>query len=159
MEKKYNFTKLENKINIELENNYHGLIGNDDRVKYYDSQFDRTIEEGFYKANGPRKGEGEVPNWEPNPAYMNSLEELWTGIPEIFGEYDLALEKSLRELFFESREYRDYTAIHRRVFIAQLVSSSNNKAVTICMLTVPHSHDKFEYIAQPTVHISKFLSV
>lgn len=153
----YNFDVLEDRINVDLKSNYQCLKNDESKIQHYASLFDRTVEEGFYNGGNLRQGEGEIATWEPNPAYMNSLEELWIGIPEILNEYDLAMEKSLRELFFESREYKDYTVIHRRVFMGQIVNSKNNKAVTMCILTVPHSHSGFEYVIQPSVHISKFI--
>lgn len=111
------FEKLEEKLNEILKINYSSLLNSEEKVQYYASLFDRTKEDGFYFANPERgKGEGEIPDWQPNPAYMESLEMLWTGTEVVLNDFRLRLEKTLRDLFFDSREYRDYKDIHRRVF-------------------------------------------
>jgi len=154
---KKNFKEIENDINTSMKNTFKVLDSDQEKKKYFASLFDRTVEEGFYKNNSPRKGEGEKPTWAPNPAYMDSLEYLCEGSLKILKDHGLKLEKTLKELFYESREYKDYTTTHRRVFFGQILSISTSKPVTMFLLSVPHSHKCFEYIREPHIYLDKFL--
>ena len=147
-----NFEILETEINRILENSWQSLVGDPEVVNHYSAIFDRTSESGFYSGEGPR-GSGELPVWSPNEAYMQSLEKMWQPVAEYLKEKGITLDISLRNLFPTTREYKDTPIHHRRVFVGQLCSEG--KAVTLFMLTVPHSHEKFEYISAPHIQISK----
>ncbi len=151
------FQQLESEMNTILSSACARLMSDDEKVAYYSSLFDRTSESGFYaSAAGPR-GEGEQPTWSPNPAYMDSLEELWIDVEAKLAESGLTLEKTLRELFYLSHEYMDQTADHRRVFHGQLIDVERGKPVTYFMLSIPHSHAGFRYITPPYIQISPSL--
>jgi hypothetical protein len=70
---------------------------------------------------------------------------------------ELALEKTLRELFYLSHEYRDHAADHRRIFHGHLVETRRRKLVTYFMLNIPHSHAGFKYVMPPRIQIAESL--
>ncbi len=150
-----NFDALEKKINSILENEFVALANDSARLAHYSSLFDRRSEDGFYRTlEGPR-GLGEQPTWHPNEAYMQSIEAMWQPVGALLNEHGLRASQSLRESFPSTREYQDFPAVHRRVFIGQFVQ--NEKPITLFMLTVPHSHEKFHYSQAPIISISKSL--
>lgn len=148
---------LERELNAVLSQACHELMGSQARVEHFANMFDRTHEAGFYAAGGPVRGQGEQPTWKPNPAYIDSLEEMWTGVEECLDGRGLALEKTLRELFFTSHEYHDRVNDHRRVFHGQLLEKESGIPRTFFMLTVPHSHDGFRYVEPPVIRLSEEL--
>jgi len=148
---------LESEVNELLESVCGELMADAERVEYYAGLFDRTMESGFYSGRGGPKGAGEQPTWAPNPAYMDSLEELWKPVDEALARHGLVLEKSLRDLFYESREYKDQRLDHRRVFHGQLMDKKNGVAVTYFMMSIPHSHETFRYLMPPRIQISPTL--
>lgn len=152
-----NCVGLELELNAILAEACHGLMSSRARVEHFASLFDRTHEAGFYAAGGPVRGEGEQPTWKPNPAYIDSLEEMWTGVEECLDRRGLALESPLRELFFTSHEYHDRVNDHRRVFHGQVVDKVSGIPRTFFMLTVPHSHDGFRYVEPPVIRLSEEL--
>lgn len=149
------FVRLEREINDILREACQLLMSSPARVEHFSSLFDRTYETGFYTDNSDVRGHGEQPTWSPNPAYMNSLEEIWVGAAARLDEEGLSLEKSLRELFPSSREYHDLENDHRRVFSGQLVDKGTQVPQTFFMLTVPHSHDGFRYVEAPVIRLSE----
>lgn len=64
------------------------------------------------------------------------------------------LEKSLRELFYLSHEYEDNVDCHRRVFHGHVVHGELATPITYFMMTVPHSHTRFEYVGAPRVQLA-----
>ena len=108
----------------------------------------------FKQEENHSRGMGEKPSWEPNQAYMQSLEWIWSGCETNLTKSNLAIIKSLTELFKESREFKDSGCQHRRIFYGQLMNMDNNIPVTAFMLSAPHSHDKFLYPAPIQIHIS-----
>ena len=149
--------KLQHTTNSILSQSCAAIIGDEAKATHYAKLFDRSSEAGFYaSAAGPR-GEGETPTWSPNPAYMDSLEEMWTPVEALLSDHGLRLEKTLRELFFLSVEYKDRAADHRRVFHGQLVNADTGKPVTYFMLNIPHSHGGFKYLTPPRIQIAELL--
>jgi hypothetical protein len=71
---------------------------------------------------------------------MESLEDMWRPVAALLENNGLALEKTLRELFDLSHEYRDHAAEHRRIFHGHLVDATCRQPVTYFMLNIPHSH-------------------
>jgi hypothetical protein len=160
------FAALEQEVNDRFQRSRDAIMGEPAQVERYQSMFDRSGESGFYDPNGPIRGEGEQPTWEPNPAYIRSLEAMWDATEgddwgsseELLASHGLKLERSLYELFFDSREYEDTEHVHRRVFFGHIVQSEDDKPVTFFMLTVPHSHERFELSTAPVMVISQPLS-
>jgi hypothetical protein len=97
------------------------------------------------------------PAWAPNPAYMDSLEELWIPVDQRLRESGIRLEKSLRELFYLSHEYKDQDQDHRRVFHGHFVDLTLGLPVTYFMINIPHSHGGFQYLVPPTIQIASLL--
>ena len=152
------FGAIQSGLNLLLDRGTAALMADDELCSHYESLFDRSLEQGFYGSGQGPRGTGEQPAWQPNPAYMDSLEGLWEPCTRFLSTHGLKLEKTLRELFFESREYKDFQFIHRRVFVGQLVETASNQPVSTFMLTIPHSHKGFEYCCPPAVSISKALT-
>ena len=151
------FKKLETEINEILRAELAKLMSDSKRVAHFSQLFDRSSEKNFYSgAHGP-KGVGEQPTWAPNPAYMDSLEELWLPIEARLREFGMGLEKSLRELFYLSHEYKDQDLDHRRVFHGQLIDTTRGVPVTYFMINIPHSHDGFQYLVPPAIQIAPLL--
>jgi hypothetical protein len=151
------FQKLETEINDILRNELDNLMADRNRVAHFAQLFDRTSENNFYSgAHGPQ-GIGEQPTWAPNPAYMDSLEELWIPVEEKLRAFGLGLEKTLRELFYLSHEYKDQDQDHRRVFHGQLVDRARGIPVTYFMINIPHSHAGFQYLVPPAIQIAPLL--
>src|SRR5262249_10040557 len=117
----------------------------------------RSSETGFYASEQGPRGRGETPAWAPNPAYMESLEDMWRPVEALLERNGLALEKTLQELFYLSHEYRDHAAEHRRIFHDQLVDTGQRKPLTYFMLNIPHSHAGFDYPTCPRIHIAESL--
>lgn len=155
--KDYQFNAIEDEINQILNEACQIMLATEDKVSYYSSLFDRSSETGFYSGKKGPRGEGEQPTWAPNPAYMDSLEELWVPVDEKLKKYGLTLEKPLRELFYQSHEYKDKKSDHRRVFHGQLVDMENRKPVTYFMINIPHSHTHFNYVRPPQIQIASGL--
>ena len=156
------FAVLESEVNTALARAWREIVADPARVEQYQSMFDRTSEAGFYGPDGPIKGQGEQPTWQPNPAYMKSLEAMWEGDEDgscshLLASRELALERSLYELFFVSREYEDSENHHRRVFNGHVLDARSGRPLTFFMLTVPHSHERFELTTAPVVAISRTL--
>ena len=159
------FAALERHINDRLARARDEIMSRPEEVERYQSMFDRSGETGFYDPSGPIRGEGEQPDWQPNPAYMRSLEAIWEpqegqgweSTEELLRAQGLRLERSLYELFFESREYEDTEHAHRRVFSGHIVDAESGIPVTFFMLTVPHSHERFELSTAPEISISRQL--
>jgi hypothetical protein len=151
------FKKLESEINEILQSELAKLLADDERVAYYAGLFDRTSEANFYSSPHGPQGIGEQPTWAPNPAYMDSLEEIWIPVAERMRELGLALEKTLRELFYLSHEYKDHDEDHRRVFHGQLVDVARGIPVTYFLMNIPHSHSGFRYLVPPQVQIAPLL--
>src|SRR5215467_8758081 len=128
------------------------------KVEHFSRLFDRTQEAGFYADKSQVRGHGEQPTWARNPAYMNSLEELWVGAAARLDQDGLSLKTSLRDLFPSSREYHDSENDHHRVFYEQLVDKETQTPKTAFMLTVPHSHDGFRYVEAPVIRLSEGLT-
>lgn len=149
---------LEAMINGELERAWTRLMADPERCAHYDALFDRASEEQFYADPQRVQGKGEQPTWQPNPAYMDSLEELWSGCESLLASAGVALDRPLRQAFFDSREYRDFADVHRRVFVGQLVGGETRSPETLYLLTVGHSHSRFDYSEPPKMHISPTLS-
>src|SRR5271169_4806823 len=117
---RHDFKLIEARVNEILDASCQQLLADRAKRDYYASLFDRSSETGFYaQGDGPR-GEGEQPTWAPNPAYMDSLEEMWIPVAAFLEQSGLVLEKTLRELFFLSPEYKDRAADHRRIFHGHL---------------------------------------
>jgi hypothetical protein len=152
-----NFSQLETDLNAAMEKSCSEILSSESKTAYYAGLFDRSSEAGFYNSPAGPKGDGEKPDWQPNPAYMDSLEEMWLPAEALLRESGLTLEKTLRELFFQSREYRDRAADHRRVFVGQMVESESGRPVTCFMLNIPHSHDGFRYLTAPRIQIAPSL--
>lgn len=152
------FATLEQELNEILSKACRELMSSPAKVEQFGRLFDRTHETGFYREGGDVRGQGEQPTWSPNPAYMDSIEEIWTEADARLEESDLALEKSLRELFFSSHEYQDRENDHRRVFHGHLIDKTTGIPRTFFMLTVPHSHDGFRYVDAPSIRLSEELS-
>jgi hypothetical protein len=156
------FAALERQINDRFVESRDKIMGDPAQIEKYQAMFDRTGEEGFYDEGGPIRGEGEQPTWEPNPAYMKSLEAMWEAqegdgwgsSEELLAANGLKLERTLYELFFDSREYEDTEHVHRRVFYGHIVDTETKVPVTFFMLTVPHSHERFELSTAPVMVIS-----
>jgi hypothetical protein len=148
---------LERELNQVLSTACGELMGSPPRVEHFARLFDRTHESGFYTQSSGVRGQGEQPTWSPNPAYIDSLEEIWVGAAECLDRRGLALDKSLRELFFTSHEYHDRENDHRRVFHGHLVERETGVPRTFFMLTVPHSHDGFRYVEAPVIRLSEEL--
>src|SRR5437016_3053705 len=110
------FELLEAEINLVLHDSCRKLLADPVKVAYFAGAFDRSAETGFYNSAAGPRGKGEMPSWAPNPAYMESLEEMWEPVAALLESKGLALEKTLRELFYRSHEYRDHAAEHRRIF-------------------------------------------
>src|SRR5688572_3957379 len=85
---------LEEELNAVLSRACRELTTSQARVEHFAGLFDRTHETGFYSAGGQVRGEGEQPTWRPNPAYMDSLEEMWTRAEACLDQRGLALEKT-----------------------------------------------------------------
>ncbi len=156
------FAIVEGELNAAMERAYSAILSDPDRVAEYSAMFDRSGESGFYGPESPVKGRGEQPTWQPNPAYMRSLEAIWEGDEEGSAERLLArsgvvLERSLYDLFFDSREYEDTEHNHRRVFSGQILEADGGRPLTFFMLTVPHSHERFELTTPPVIAISRAL--
>jgi hypothetical protein len=151
------FEILEAEISQILENSWRELLADPSKVAYYASVFDRSVETGFYSNHIAARGQGETPSWHPNPAYMESLEDMWRPVEGLLERKGLALEKTLRELFYLSHEYRDHAADHRRVFHGHVVETTSRKPVTYFMLNIPHSHAGFKYLTPPRVQIAESL--
>jgi len=159
--KKYiDYGVIELELNEILNASCGELLSNKEKVMYYSGLFDRTGESGFYKSvNGPR-AVGEQPTWKPNPAYMDSLEEIWEPVDIALKDHGLRIDNTLRENFQFSREYKDKDKIHRRVFNGQIIDCNRGKnglPSTFYMLTVPHSHLGFEYVNSPMIQLSRSL--
>lgn len=152
------FAGLEQELNEILSRACEALMGSPAKVKHFAGLFDRTHESGFYTNSDRIRGQGEQPTWSPNPAYIDSLEEMWTEAAARLEQRGLALEKGLRELFFTSHEYHDRENDHRRVFHGHLVDKQTGVPRTFFMLTVPHSHDGFRYVDAPAIRLSAELS-
>lgn len=148
---------LEHDINDILHRAWLALMNDPAACGRYSALFDRTVEGQFYAAPNQVKGEGEQPTWAPNPAYMQSLEFLWEGCEPLLTTNGLGLEKPLREAFYESREYKDFDDVHRRVFVGQLLDTSTGIPSTLYLLSVPHSHAGFDLSEAPTIVISRTL--
>jgi hypothetical protein len=156
------FAVLESEVNTALALAWREIVADPARVERYQSMFDRAGEAGFYGPDSLVKGQGEQPTWQPNPAYMKSLEAMWEGdgdgsCSQLLGSRGLALERSLYELFFVSREYEDTENHHRRVFNGHVLDVRSGRPLTFFMLTVPHSHERFELTTAPVVAISRTL--
>jgi hypothetical protein len=151
------FKTLETDLNEILRGELGKLMADRKRVNHFARLFDRTSENNFYTgAHGPQ-GVGEQPTWAPNPAYMDSLEELWLPVEEKLREFGLGLEKSLRDLFYLSHEYKDQDQDHRRVFHGQLIDIARGTPVTYFMINIPHSHAGFQYLVPPAIQIAPLL--
>jgi hypothetical protein len=150
---------LEREVNEALDGTCRAILDDTDRRQHYASLFDRSSEEGFYGSSEGPKGEGEQPAWEPNPAYMDSLEEMWVACAEILHRNELELGEPLRKAFFSSYEYKDTLDNHRRVFTGHVVSTRTGIPITLYALTVPHSHRGFDYCETPLFYVSKLLGV
>jgi hypothetical protein len=151
------FKTLETDLNEILRGELGKLMADTKRVTHFARLFDRTSENNFYAgAHGPQ-GVGEQPTWAPNPAYMDSLEELWVPVEEKLREFGLGLEKSLRDLFYLSHEYKDQDQDHRRVFHGQLIDIARGIPVTYFMINIPHSHAGFQYLVPPAIQIAPLL--
>jgi hypothetical protein len=145
-----------------LERAHATIMGDPERVALYQGMFDRTVESGFYGPDAPVRGRGETPTWKPNPAYIQSLVAMWEGdargsAEAILAERSLALERPLDELFYDSHEYEDTEENHRRVFHGHLIEVATGRPRTFFMLTVPHSHDRFDLVTPPEIAISALL--
>jgi len=151
------FEKLESDINVAMEAALREILSTPGKISEYSSKFDRRKEEGFYNSEPGPIGTGETPNWEPNPAYMDSLEEIWAPAEEVLNSQGLIIDVPLRIAFSKSREYKDSLNCHRRVFVGQILQEKDGKALTVFLLTVPHSHHLFEYVTSPTIYFSKTL--
>lgn len=151
------FPEIETTLNELLASACSKLMSDPVRVSHYAGLFDRSTETGFYSRPDGPQGIGEAPTWAPNPAYMNSLEELWHPVEAFLDQNDLALEKPLRDLFFLSREYKDREHDHRRIFHGQLIAKAEGTPVTYFMLNIPHSHKEFGYITSPKIQIADSL--
>jgi hypothetical protein len=149
---------LEQELNEILSKACEELMGSPARVEHFAGLFDRSHETGFYANTDRIRGQGEQPTWSPNPAYIDSLEEMWTEAAARLDQRGLALEKGLRDLFFTSHEYHDRENDHRRVFHGHLVDKVTGIPRTFFMLTVPHSHDGFRYVDAPAIRLSAELS-
>lgn len=147
--KRRNFAEIETQINLLLSQEIKQIRNQTDQ---YQPIFDRAAETAFYTQP---KGLGEVPTWEPNPAYMLSTECFWEKPAQYLQSIGLRTEQTLREMFFMSREYQDSEQVHRRVFCGQLVELETQVSVTFFLLTVPHSHHRFEYYYDPYISISR----
>jgi hypothetical protein len=152
------FVRLEREINDIMREACQLLMSSPSKVEHFSRLFDRTQEAGFYADKSQVRGHGEQPTWAPNPAYMNSLEEIWVGAAARLDEEGLSLETSLRDLFSSSREYHDRENDHRRVFYGQLIDHATRIPKTAFMLTVPHSHDGFRYVEAPVIRLSEELT-
>jgi hypothetical protein len=159
------FASVEAEINSRLAVAWDAIMSDAERVAAYQAMFDRSGEAGFYDPEGPVKGRGEQPSWEPNPAYIKSLEAMWypdggrwQSSQEVLDGHALKLERTLYELFFDSREYEDTEHVHRRVFSGHIVDDASGRPVTFFMLTVPHSHERFELSTAPVIAISRALT-
>lgn len=154
---KWTIPSIQAEVNQSLDEAFASLVSDEHQVRHYAALFDRSVEGDFYsRPDGPR-GEGERPTWAPNPAYMDSLEALWIGPQRILKAAGLDLEKNLRQLFYESVEYKDYDHDHRRVFYGQLVDTTDRRPVTFFILNVPHSHEGFKYLRAPSIQIADTL--
>lgn len=153
----FDFETVQRQINGALRDSLRQIESNPDKFQRFADRFDRTAEAGFYSGEGAPRAEGETPTWSPNPAYIESLEEMWESALRVLKNHGLEPDSPIREQFDSSREYKDSPASHRRVFIGQLVSRISGKPVTLYVLTVPHSHDRFEYVVPPHIHLSKSL--
>lgn len=154
---KLDFAALESEINTLLHTACERMMSDAGQVEHYRSLFDRSSESGFYSGEDGPRGEGERPDWAPNPAYMSSLEKLWEPVAVRLESDGLTLEKSLRDLFFLSHEYRDRDTDHRRVFHGQLVDAERGVPVSYFLLSIPHSHEDFRYVTAPEIQISRAL--
>ena len=159
MKEEINFEQIEQKINEIFFNVWKELINNKEKIDKYSKLFDRTSEEGFYISSEGPQGKGEQPNWEPNEAYMQSIEDMWKYISVYLDPIGLKINETLRCAFKKSREYKDTNIIHRRVFSGQLVEDSTNIPITSYMLTISHSHKNFQYVEQPYIQISRKLKI
>jgi hypothetical protein len=153
---------LQHDVNAELERAHAAIMSDPERVAVYQGLFDRTVEAGFYGDNAPVRGRGERPTWKPNPAYIQSLVAMWDGdgagsAAALLADRNLALERSLEELFYDSHEYEDTEQNHRRVFHGHLVEIGTGRPRTFFMLTVPHSHESFDLVTPPEIAISPLL--
>jgi len=151
------YRHVESEINAILTAACDRLMSDEEKVAHYSQLFDRSSESGFYASPNAPRGEGEQPTWSPNPAYMDSIEELWIPVEGKLKDYGLALEKTLRELFYLSHEYKDRKQDHRRVFHGQFVDIERGVPVTYFMMSIPHSHDGFRYVTAPQIQISPSL--
>jgi hypothetical protein len=151
------FAVLEAEIRQILEQSLRELLADASKVEHFANTFDRSVETGFYSDRVIALGQGETPSWHPNPAYMDSLEYLWRPVEALLESKGLALEKSLRELFYLSHEYKDHAADHRRVFHGHILDRTSRKPVTYFMLNIPHSHSGFKYLTPPRVQIAESL--
>jgi hypothetical protein len=156
------FAALELEVNAALARASAAITTDPAQVAMYSAMFDRTGESGFYGPDAPVKGRGEQPTWEPNPAYMKSLEAIWDGeqagsAQQLFSERGLALERPLYDMFFDSHEYEDSERNHRRVFHGHILQAPEGRPLTFFMLTVPHSHQQFELTTAPVIAISRAL--
>jgi hypothetical protein len=151
------FELLEAEINGVLHDSCRKLLADPVKVAHYAGAFDRSAETGFYTSDVGPRGKGETPAWAPNPAYMESLEEIWEPVASLLESKGLALEKTLRELFYRSHEYRDHAADHRRIFHGHLIDAGRRRPVTYFMLNIPHSHAGFAYPTPPRIQIAESL--
>src|SRR5262245_30524056 len=99
------FGRLERELNDIMREACQLLMSSPLKVEHFPRLFDRTQEAGFYADKSQVRGHGEQPTWARNPAYMNSLEELWVGAAARLDQDGLSLKTSLRDLFPSSREY------------------------------------------------------
>lgn len=152
-----NLGDVERKINEILRGKCEEILSDSAQVRYFSSIFDRTSEEGFYTSVEGPAGKGEKPTWSPNEAYMQSAERMWEPVLEYIAVTELQTDKSLRDLFPETREYKDTETNHRRVFFGQLCNNQR-EPITAFMLTIAHSHEKFWYPEVPYVFISRKLA-
>jgi hypothetical protein len=153
---------LERDVNAELSRAHVAIMSDPERVATYQGMFDRTVETGFYGEDSPIRGHGEKPTWKPNPAYITSLVAMWEGDDDGSGKAELerrglTLERPLEELFYDSHEYEDTELSHRRVFQGHLVDIASRRPVTFFMLTVPHSHERFDLVQPPVIAVSSLL--
>jgi len=141
-------------VNAILRQAWRQLNEDRDAQRYYSSIFDRTGEEGFYSASDRLRGEGEMPTWSPNEAYIQSHEAMWEPVTRYLAGLGLRMQGTFRDLFRFSREYRDTETEHRRVFWGQL-ETAQGRPLTAFMLTVPHSHECFRYSVPMIVRLSE----
>lgn len=112
----------------------------------------------FQQPNEASKGEGEMPTWSPNPAYMQSLMWIWQAAERYLNRKNLATDQALYDTFTHSREYKDFKFEHRRIFYGQLISLESQKPVTAFMLNVAHSHRQFYYPVPVKIYIMEHLA-